>query len=175
MATAAALRAEAFTVGKDVFFRRGRFEPTTERGEALLAHELVHVRQQTEHGGESPPDELRDRDDAEAEAEAVERLVLAGSRAAEAGRLTVRTFVRNYRTADGRPVARQDRQRLDSISFRALNVCERLLGPVASRMAEQTIGSLQIDLSLDISRVSDDQAAETWGRALADAIRPRIR
>ncbi|MEW6231993.1 MAG: DUF4157 domain-containing protein [Chloroflexota bacterium] len=40
------LQAEAFTVGKDVFFAPGRFAPTTPQGQALLGHELTHVAQQ---------------------------------------------------------------------------------------------------------------------------------
>jgi len=41
-----ALSAEAFTVGTDVYFRAGRFQPTTAAGRHLLAHELAHVVQQ---------------------------------------------------------------------------------------------------------------------------------
>ena len=38
--------AEAFTVGRDVFFDRGRYEPGTPRGDELILHELAHVAQQ---------------------------------------------------------------------------------------------------------------------------------
>ncbi len=38
--------AAAFTVGEDVFFRRGFFQPQTPEGRGLLAHELTHVAQQ---------------------------------------------------------------------------------------------------------------------------------
>ncbi|BDI34273.1 hypothetical protein CCAX7_63240 [Capsulimonas corticalis] len=41
------LRAEAFTIGHDVFFGEGRYDPVSARGLALIAHELTHVRQQT--------------------------------------------------------------------------------------------------------------------------------
>ncbi len=40
---ARAVRAEAFTVGEDIFFAEHAFAPETERGMKLLAHELVHV------------------------------------------------------------------------------------------------------------------------------------
>jgi hypothetical protein len=43
---ASALRAAAFTVGPHVFFGAGRFDPGTRQGLQLLAHEMVHVRQQ---------------------------------------------------------------------------------------------------------------------------------
>jgi len=41
-----AVRAEAFTTGKDVFFREGKYDPGSNAGRKLLAHELTHVVQQ---------------------------------------------------------------------------------------------------------------------------------
>jgi hypothetical protein len=40
------LRAKAFTLGRDVVFGQGRFQPETDAGKRLLAHELTHVVQQ---------------------------------------------------------------------------------------------------------------------------------
>lgn len=40
------LGAEAFTVGRDVYFGRGRYNPSRSSGKRLLAHELTHVVQQ---------------------------------------------------------------------------------------------------------------------------------
>jgi hypothetical protein len=40
------LHAKAFTVGRDVYFNRGRYQPQTPEGRHLLAHELTHVVQQ---------------------------------------------------------------------------------------------------------------------------------
>lgn len=40
------LRAQAFTYGADVFFNAGRYRPQAHSGRHLLAHELVHTRQQ---------------------------------------------------------------------------------------------------------------------------------
>lgn len=40
------LQAEAYTAGAHVVFGPGRYAPQTERGRALLAHELAHVAQQ---------------------------------------------------------------------------------------------------------------------------------
>jgi hypothetical protein len=40
------LRANALTTGQDIFFRRGTYAPGSREGNALLAHELVHVLQQ---------------------------------------------------------------------------------------------------------------------------------
>ena len=43
---ARALRARAYTVGQDIVFGNGQFEPHTIAGRQLLAHELAHVVQQ---------------------------------------------------------------------------------------------------------------------------------
>lgn len=40
------LQAEAYTAGTHMVFATGRYEPQTERGRLLLAHELAHVAQQ---------------------------------------------------------------------------------------------------------------------------------
>lgn len=40
------IEAEAFALGEDVYFARGRYSPHTARGQALIAHELTHVAQQ---------------------------------------------------------------------------------------------------------------------------------
>ena len=41
------LNARAFTVGSDVFFAEGQYDPTGSAGQGLIAHELAHVGQQT--------------------------------------------------------------------------------------------------------------------------------
>ena len=41
------LSAQAFTVGADIFFRRGMYAPASAAGQQLLAHELTHVVQQS--------------------------------------------------------------------------------------------------------------------------------
>jgi hypothetical protein len=51
--SAAALDADAYTVGDDVAFAPGRFKPDTARGRALIAHELTHVVQQSGTRGDA--------------------------------------------------------------------------------------------------------------------------
>ncbi|HEX5709095.1 MAG TPA: DUF4157 domain-containing protein [Pyrinomonadaceae bacterium] len=45
--SAEALGARAYTVGRDLVFGRGQYEPHTDGGRRLLAHELAHVVQQS--------------------------------------------------------------------------------------------------------------------------------
>jgi hypothetical protein len=41
-----ALQADAFTLGSDIFFNEGKYQPGSAEGQQLLAHELTHVVQQ---------------------------------------------------------------------------------------------------------------------------------
>jgi hypothetical protein len=63
----------AYTVGTDVFFAPGQYQPQRAAGLRLLAHELAHVVQQS--GGGSPPGPAQERD-----AEAASREVISGAR-----------------------------------------------------------------------------------------------
>ena len=96
-AAAMELGADAFVLGPDLFFRSGTFNPLTERGLALLTHELVHVRQ----SGSGPvPEAPSRRDLLEREAREIEGALLrpsALSRSApphvdSAGRFALRAF-----------------------------------------------------------------------------------
>ncbi|MFB2769541.1 DUF4157 domain-containing protein [Pelatocladus sp. BLCC-F211] len=40
------IQARAFTTGQDIFFKRGEYNPESQQGQELLAHELTHVVQQ---------------------------------------------------------------------------------------------------------------------------------
>lgn len=50
-ASAQAVNAQAYTVGRDVVFGAGEYGPDTAAGQRLLAHELTHVLQQRAHAG----------------------------------------------------------------------------------------------------------------------------
>ncbi len=52
---AASLQARAFTVGHDIAFGPGEYRPGTPLGDALIAHELTHVMQQTGGAGTPQP------------------------------------------------------------------------------------------------------------------------
>lgn len=41
------LNANAFTTGQDLFFRKGAYDPTSQSGQRLIAHELTHTIQQS--------------------------------------------------------------------------------------------------------------------------------
>ena len=50
----AELDAQAFTHGKDIYFNDGKFNPDNAQGKFLLAHELTHVIQQSDHMPANP-------------------------------------------------------------------------------------------------------------------------
>lgn len=47
------IQARAFTTGRDVFFRRGAYQPASRAGQRLIAHELTHVAQQRGQPGDT--------------------------------------------------------------------------------------------------------------------------
>ena len=49
------LSARAFTTGQDIFFRQGAYNPVSDEGRHLIAHEATHVVQQTTRPVESTP------------------------------------------------------------------------------------------------------------------------
>jgi hypothetical protein len=70
------ISAHAFTMGRDVYFGAGRYQPHTTGGQKLLAHELTHVLQQRRGvvaGGMKSLNATSHDDPFEQEAEQVER------------------------------------------------------------------------------------------------------
>jgi Domain of unknown function (DUF4157) len=57
------LQAKAFTIGQDIFFHQGAYQPGSQDGQKLIAHELTHVVQQIGHhaGGLSAGSEVIQR------------------------------------------------------------------------------------------------------------------
>jgi hypothetical protein len=76
--SARALKAQAYTAGSHIVFGEGRYSPQTQESMWLLAHELVHVVQQSIELS-APPLELGNADDLlESEADRVADLIAAG-------------------------------------------------------------------------------------------------
>lgn len=65
------LNAKAFTVGNDVHFGSGQFDPSSKEGEKLIAHELTHVVQGQRGGGDGDA-QRAEENEAESESDAVE-------------------------------------------------------------------------------------------------------
>jgi hypothetical protein len=74
---ARAVAARAFTVGSDIFFAPGEYQPGTRGGDPLIAHEVAHVVQQRGAPQMGPLTVSQPGDVLEREAEAVARDVTA--------------------------------------------------------------------------------------------------
>jgi hypothetical protein len=81
--SAKSLNALAYTVGPHVVFGVGRYETCSSSGRGLLAHELVHVAQQSKGSFSTVPTQLSISNSGEAEADAVGHLVGAGGHTSE--------------------------------------------------------------------------------------------
>ncbi len=91
-ASAEAVDARAYTVGRSIVFGRGQFAPDTQSGQQLLAHELTHVVQQgpVPAGGPLVVGPSGDADEREADAVA-DRVARGGGRAPSVGGRTAPT------------------------------------------------------------------------------------
>ena len=81
-----ALSASACTIGQDIFFRDGHYNPGSSPGRALLAHELTHVLQQNNGPSEGKLGLGTPGDHYEQEADAVERAFLQREQSQEGGK-----------------------------------------------------------------------------------------
>jgi Domain of unknown function (DUF4157) len=72
-ALARAVSARAFTVGSDIFFGKGEYQPQTRAGNELIAHEVAHVVQQRGAPASGPLTVSQPGDAMEREAESVAR------------------------------------------------------------------------------------------------------
>jgi hypothetical protein len=81
-ASARAVAARAYTVGRDIVFGAGAYVPTGHEGHRLLAHELAHVVQQRRVAGGAPTEISRTDDPAEREAQTTASSVLGAKRPA---------------------------------------------------------------------------------------------
>ena len=53
------IHARAFTIGQDVFFGAGQYQPASSDGQALLAHELTHTIQQSGGSNQAQPSRIQ--------------------------------------------------------------------------------------------------------------------
>jgi hypothetical protein len=71
-ATARGLSAAAYTLGNDIGFGAGQFQPQAPRGRRILAHELAHVAQQAQGQGGVPHTGHRQEEEAHAAAAGID-------------------------------------------------------------------------------------------------------
>jgi hypothetical protein len=141
-ASARAVGAHAYTVGRDVVFGAGRYAPASAEGRRLMAHELAHVVQQSGASTASihPRLEVGAVDDpAEREADRAADAVLrggAGAAAAWGGRIAEPLVQRQKEDGTG------GRPRDGTLPYREateLTRCMQIMGPDAGAYCRQTV------------------------------------
>ena len=137
-AEAAALRARAFTVGADIHFAAGQYQPGTPTGDALLAHELVHTLQQ---GGREPTAQLKasdvsqESDAAEVEADRIAHAAVSGTATRMAPVERAARIARTPESLSGNPAERTDASGTATTSHRSVTLGDSVTPPAAAGAA----------------------------------------
>jgi len=163
--TARNLNADAFTIGKDVFFGEGRYDTSSSKGLSLIAHELTHVGQQTGTIGDTARFFTPSGGDImEREAQSVAQGVLA--RPALNIKPIVDDYVREYVPLNDTELTAEDISRLDRISMLALHEAEAIVG----RLRQVSSDNVRIEIDIDLSTMTDRQAARKWAEAIVESL-----
>lgn len=163
-AAARSLQAEAFTIGRDVFFADGKYDPQSPQGMGLIAHELTHVVQQTSGQVQmSGPGSAND--DLEQAARRVGAIVESGFRSGASPHFE---NVEIDYAFDGSP-NRDLGPRLDRISVRAIE--DATLRLDALRMRTTDVERLEVDVELDLDQMTDAECVARWSEAIVRAVR----
>ena len=97
-----ALRAQAYTIGRHIVFGAGRYDPLSNTGQRLLAHELAHVVQQ-QSGSSATGRVLRNGVDADEDSAGTEPPVYLCSKSLETSPLGSHAFFRIGGSGTGNP------------------------------------------------------------------------
>ncbi|MBS1720467.1 MAG: DUF4157 domain-containing protein [Armatimonadetes bacterium] len=162
------LGARAFTIGRDVFFGPGEYDPHSAAGLALIGHELTHVGQQTGQSGDSARfHSARGGDEMEREAQQTAMRIL--SNVGQRDKMRVDHLIRTYE-AD-RMVSTQHKARLDRLTIQALDRAAEIIG--IRRADTIRLDHLNVEVSLDLDSLSDGEALEELAQAIATEVMAR--
>lgn len=139
---ASALRARAFTVGRDIHFAAGQYRPGTAAGDQLLAHELVHTLQQ--QGGGEPAaqrkasDVSQEGDAAEREADRIAQVAVSGAAVRVAPVERAAAISRAPETLSGNPAERTDATGAATTTHRSVGVSDAVNAPATGTAGSET-------------------------------------
>ncbi len=138
--SASALRASAFTVGQDIHFAAGQYQPATAAGGHLLAHELVHTVQQKSGppGAQLKSSEVsQEGDAAEVEADHIAGIAMSGAAARVAPVARAAAISRGPATLSGNPAEKTDAAGKPTTSHRSIGVGDAVDAPAAGTTTTQ--------------------------------------
>ena len=171
-AAAAGLGAEAFTLGRDIYFGKGKFAPESRQGLGLLGHEVTHVLQQEQGRANGVRRAGGDTGTLEREAEAAARTVQTASSAVRTGALVIDAYRQTYRPADGQPLTEAERATVDLIATRGREACEQILQAEHPSVltGDRALPRLRMTFDVDLASTDPDTAVQAWGRKMAETI-----
>lgn len=177
--------ARAFTRGNDIYFGTGAYDPSTEQGKRVLAHELVHVIQQRGATGPQPAASAGAANDSfEREAERAETDVLSGHRPLIVSR-TNSPAVQRKEKREQPTISRHSREITPMPTSGVVDAAGRFSMAYAYTVANPVVLTLHVpagvaagllpltDLSAGDVRVSDPGG--TAARAVAIAVSASVR
>lgn len=154
-------KAQAFTIGRDVFFGKDRFAPDTREGLALIGHEVTHVGQQTGALGDRVQKfSERGGDEMEREAREVAKRVYNH----HPGALQVQEYVCEFVSESGKFGSDEDR-RLERLSMEAFAAAEKALANWNG-----DLGTVVVDLVIAPAEMSDALIVQRWRDAIVHAV-----
>lgn len=168
-ATAAQMvSADAFTIGRDVFFGANKYDPTSPKGLGLIAHEITHVGQQLGLQGDKMRFATKSGGD-DMEQEAIEIGERVANNLVHPNGVKVGSYIRNYTPADDQPLNAGVQTRLDRLGLRALSKASRQL---AATLTGKNIrlDEVAIDLTIDLDSQTDEEAVDQWAEAIYAAV-----
>lgn len=175
------LNAHAFTLGKHVAFERGRYQPGTPVGDAILAHELAHVEQQEgaaapapEVAHQAPPDAAVEDDADRAAAGAMTFLYAPGTPPANR-RPRLRGELRLSRCAASAPAAKTPAQQASATGTPSNGEADATRQqPQEMHPAGETTGDLKLrqneGIALDATETSKLQGGSYWQQKVRGAL-----
>jgi hypothetical protein len=138
---AAAVQAKAYTVGSDIHFAAGQYNPTSPAGGELLAHELVHTVQQSGGQGAAQLKSVsvsQPGDAAEREADRIAHAAVSGQSERMAPTERAAPVARAPETLNGNPNELTDNTGANRTTHRSPTLSDSVNAPTATPAASET-------------------------------------
>jgi hypothetical protein len=172
---AANMAAEALTIGQDIYFGEGKFDPSSQTGKALLGHELTHVLQQRTMEPRRQGMTPGSVEALETEAQTLARRFETSAADVSGTGFLVNRYGCTYRV--NRPATDDEARRLEALSRGALKVCEEILRarhPDLLAGAPRALDTVEVQIDTSLAGNSDEDIVQAWGRRIAVAIAAKL-
>ncbi len=167
-AAAKSLSADAFTIGTDVFFAEGKFDPRSPSGMGLIGHEATHVGQQLGLTGNKMRFHTKTGGDAmEQEAQEVGERIASNLSYGQG--LRVSKYIRTYEPADDEAITPRVQIRLDRLSMQALTRAGEILSQ-RPRPQPIRLDEVEVDFHVDLEEFTGAEITEMWAQAIVAAV-----